>query len=494
MVNNLSLAKSIVLTSSTLKLNGALLYNFDIKYRLSDEEFAFVKYDENKQRFEITISSEMCKRDAKEIAFILIHEQSHPLLKHHSRCKESMDRDIFNIAADHVINNPIKKDIESGFIKGLRIPEDAVIIESIKDENMSMEEVYAYLKQYATISTQSYSVKVDEDSSESSNNSSESDNDESETDDNESEENNNKSETDNKESKEDNKEQYENGSGRTITLEKIHIELPDGQEFNIIKDIQDSNSLSEEEKNAEKGLGDNARRLLNSSVFKNQDKQKGFGSGNFLEMIEEELKVEIPWEELLENVIKANVTEISDNKTWSRVNKRMYNYGMILPHYDNEETFDTMFIVIDTSGSVSSTELSKFKTIVKESMYHFKRIVKIDHDSNITNVEKFEINSIDGLFEEGSSLGFYGRGGTSHKEVYELLENIYKGIPTKYDQVIENLEPSMVLILTDFMSDIEAYHHICEWVKEIPYKYVISGIEDLETVPKDIDDNPIYIK
>lgn len=484
MKEKLSIAKSIVLTASSLKLNGALIYSFDIKYIDSDQEFAFVKFNPKQKMYEINISRKMCEeRDAKSLAFILVHEQSHPMLKHHTRCTPTMDHGLFNIAADHVINNPLRIDIDKGIIKGLTLPDDAVIIDSIKEDNMTMEEVYLYLKQHAKVEKQQiqFQINPDSNSSDSSNQDQENNQDQNQED-------------DKSEGEEGEENQKEENSENTITLEKLVVELPDGQKFELVRDIEPSKSDSEKEaeKEAEKKVSDQARRLLNSDLFKHTDKSKGYGRGNFMEMIEEELKVEISWEELLENVIKTNITEMSDNKTWSRINKRMYHYGMIAPYYEMEETYDTLYVVVDTSGSVSTTELMKFKNIIKESMHHFKKVIKIDHDSSIENISIFEVDGIDNMFET-QPLGFSGRGGTSHLEVYQLIEKVYKEEVDYNDKNLEKIEsynPSLILFMTDLCSDIENYHHEYEWVKEIPYIYI--GTDDSFQV--DNIGKVIYIK
>jgi hypothetical protein len=134
----------------------------------------------------------------------------------------------------------------------------------------------------------------------------------------------------------------------------------------------------------------------------------------------------------------------------------------------------------------------KFKNIIKGSMHHFKKVVKIDHDSSITDITIFEVDNIDSIFDQ--PLGFSGRGGTSHQEVYKLLEDIYTEENNKYTEKLANYTPSLILFMTDFCSDIQSYHHTCEWVKEIPYKYIVSGNMSENIVPNKIDPKPIYIK
>ena len=469
-IDKFNLAKSIILASSTLKLFGFLFYKFAISLNnsahLTALAFKTKNVYQNKDQLNISISKKFIDtlENANELVYIILHEMVHILNKHLSRGFNAAYQILFNIAADHVINSALDADIRSGALKGLKSPNSRVIINSLEGQNLSVEEVYKYLADHATITTEKFTFDPNG-------------SDECQA---------------NGENDEDGSEEGENqGKGKpnkntTIELTKVHVKMDDGQEFTY---YQDFSADGQDVENAEQDIQDDARRILNSPIYETS-KNKGSGSSKMMELIQEAVKVEIPWTELLESVIKTNITEKSDNKSWSRVNKRMYPYNMILPYNDMEETYDTLWIIVDTSGSISSYELKKVVHIVKTSMYHFKRVIKIDHDVQCYDKYKkiYDSTTIDNL-ETDISIEFTGRGGTSHKYVYDYIESIYE--ENSMDSA-EMQVPGLILFITDFESDIQSIHHTYKWPKEIPYKYIITTNSKFPVDPS-IDKNPIWI-
>lgn len=474
----ISLAKAIILTSSSLRLFGCLFYKFEINVVDCEDMTAMAYKYRNDKNIKIAISRQFIDtlKSANEVVYILLHEISHILSNHLSRGLH-LDQAMYNIASDHVINTALDSDVNSQRLKGIGIPKDRILITSLHNQNMSTEEVYHYLMDHAEITTESYEISFDEDASnESGNNEGGQESDKGQP-----QEGNGQSEEGDGEGQ---KQGQGKGPGKIqITGQKIHVKLDDGQEFTTYKDFHADSSDVE---NAEKSIQDDARRLLNSPLFE-AEKKKGSKASNTMELIQEAIRVEIPWDQLLENVIKSNITERSDNKTWARVNKRMYAYNMILPYTDDEEIYDNLLVIVDTSGSVSTYELQKFTHILKAAMIHFKKVIKIDHDYVIYDKHKtvYDSSTIDNLTKD-IRVEYTGRGGTSHSEVYQYIEAVYEGDNT--DIPI----PGLILFLTDFESDIESIHHNFKWVKEIPFKYIISTREKFPVNPE-IDKSPIFI-
>lgn len=513
-MRNYDLGKSLVSVSSNLKLYGCLLYKFDIDVIDNDNITAFVSIDRSNtlimrfgKRFLQT------RKNANEVAFVIIHEISHVLRGDLTR-GVGLRRDIYNIAADHVLNTAIKEDIDSRVITDLDVPQDALFIHSLLGRKLTTEEVYQYLMDHAEISTETISLSGgtksksgnttsppsrsgNQDNTDSTENRedddvSEDDSTNDRTDSDTTDNNHSNTEGDNRDSSDtDDSNDKSSQDDLSLTITKTTIKLPDGQVFTAIQDI-DVNS-GEACEGAQSKLQADARRLLNSSILKN--KLKGDKPGSLLSMIEDSIKVEIPWQDLLEKVIKQNIAERSDNKTWRNINKRMYSYDLILPTTDFDEQVDKLYIVVDTSGSISDSDLMKFFDILKQSMYHFKNIVKIDHDTRIDNIQLFTSDSfsLDAL----RTIGFGGRGGTSHRNVYDYIEAVVTGNDTSSTFNGQNpdteSEPGLVIFLTDFCSDIESIHSNYTWVKDIPYKYILSGVTS-SNIPAHIDDSPIIVK
>lgn len=459
-----SLAKSVILAASSLRLYSFMFFKLNISL-VHAKELTAVAYRSKQNKLCIAISREFIEtlNSANELVYIIIHEITHILCNHLSRGLHH-EHEIYNIAADHVINSNLDFDVYNQRLRGLSSPDSRVIIKSLSGKNLSTEEVYAYLMDHATITHETYDLQLSDDPQDQQGDQNGDQNGDQQSDQGKS------------------KESKSNKDYGSITGTKIHVKMDDGQEFTVYKDfIADSKAVEE----LEKELQDDARRIMNSPLFE-AEKKKGNKSSNTIEMIQEAIKVNIPWDQLLEHVIKTNITELSENKTWSRVNKRMYPYNMVLPYNDLEETYDTLMVIVDTSGSVSTYDLQKVVDIIKTAMYHFKKVIKIDHDVAIYTDDKkvYDNTSIDNFIKD-INMEFVGRGGTSHKFVYDYIEEIYKG------DVPDIVVPGLILLITDFCSDIQAIHHNYEWVKEIPYKYIISG--GRLQISEDIDKSPIFI-
>lgn len=478
-------AKAVILAASELKLFGCLIYKFNIILQSGDFTAMVTiplnnigdngQSDLRNNQLSLIVSTEfIATKSITDLVYIIIHEITHVLNNHLSR-GVTLDKEFYNLATDHVINTAIDNDIDNRTLKGVSKPSDRIVINVLKDKNLTAEEVYEYLIAHATKSTQSFTIGDDNnDNSNSDGNNDGSNNDEGN-------EPNSKADSDSK-SEESNKDKVK------FEVTKTEIKLDDGQKFTFYSDFNANNGNATDTNQLEKELQADVRRLLNSPLF-NDDKRKGSKSGQLLELIKESIKVDIPWEDLLEHVIKTSITEISDNRSWKRVNKRMYNYNMILPSNELDETYDSLYIFVDTSGSVSSVELRKFVHIIRASMYHFKKVVKLDHDTILYTKHKIEYDaSTINKLESDLSVEFTGRGGTSHREVYEFIEDLYIN---HYDEF-----PGLIILLTDFESDIESLHRSGKFTflkdKDVSLKYIITSSRKFDIDPN-IDPSPIFI-
>lgn len=463
-IDKFNLAKSIILASTSLRLFGCLFYKFNITLNDStNPEFTAIafatKNQNNKLTFNISISKLFVNslKNANELVYVILHEIIHILNKHGSRGATASSGELFNIAADHVINTSLDSDIKNGSLKGLKSPDSRIIITALINKNLSTEEVYSYLMDHATITKHKFQINTNPN-------------------------NNDQSSQDGNQPSSQNDDQ----SSNTIEITKVHVKMDDGQEFVFYQDLSMNGQEIETEEN---NIQDDARRILNSPIFESERK-KGTNSSKTMELIEEAIKVEIPWDQLLESVIKTNITERSENKSWYRVNKRMYPYNMILPYNDVEETYETLWVFIDTSGSITTYELKKAVYIIKASMYHFKRVIKIDHDVRCYDEFKhvYDNSTIDN-FQNDIKVAFTGRGGTSHKYVYDYIEQAFE------DSITNDPElqiPGLILFITDYESDIESIHNKYKWPKEIPYKYIITSNKKFDVSPE-VDKNPVWI-
>ena len=129
-------------------------------------------------------------------------------------------------------------------------------------------------------------------------------------------------------------------------------------------------------------------------------------------MIQEALQPKLPWREILARFITENAR---NDYTWKQPNKRYLYSGLYLPGL-NVPTLGTIAVIIDTSGSVSQRELSKFATELHSilSTYPGTEIKVIYVDSKVANVETIDIYDF--------QLHAKGGGGTDFKPGFEYVE------------------------------------------------------------------------
>jgi len=187
-----------------------------------------------------------------------------------------------------------------------------------------------------------------------------------------------------------------------------------------------------------------------------EELSRGLNSGSFIEEILNLYKIRYEWNKILRDSILFSKTGQSNRKTWSEKNIFMRNFKVPGKKYKREKR-DTLLIFIDTSGSISDEDLKTFCSVINDVRKYFDKIVLVQHDYNIKDVQEFDCNR---KFE---TFKIHGRGGTSHKECFEFIEKNRQ----KY-----NL--SYIVFLTDFESDIESFYPTCEDMKYIPHIFILN--------------------
>jgi len=188
--------------------------------------------------------------------------------------------------------------------------------------------------------------------------------------------------------------------------------------------------------------------------------------------LDELLKVEIPWETLVEKSIKTNIIMKPDDRSWRSLNKFFMPHRLNLPGTSLTQELEgtgTLIVGCDSSASISHKDLKKFSGIIETSMIHFKTIHLIVHDTIIHQRKMFDKDTIHEFYRFISDEGYRGRGGTSHKYLFEEVQTEY------WEKNKDDL--SMVISLTDGYSDIESYYQNpkFEWIKNnIPLVFIIT--------------------
>jgi predicted metal-dependent peptidase len=210
-------------------------------------------------------------------------------------------------------------------------------------------------------------------------------------------------------------------------------------------------------------------------------KSRGSLPGGLVTYLDKILKVEIPWEELVERSIKTNIIMKPDDRGWKNLNKMYVPHKIHLPGYMMTEDLEgtgTLIIGVDTSGSISDKNLKKFASVIERSMRYFKTIKVITHDVSIHQRQEFNQDNIHKFYEFISNTGFKGRGGTSHKYLFDEIQKKY--------WEIDKDDLSMVISLTDAGSDIQNIYKNYNWIQnKLPLVFILTKGTAVSNLDKD---------
>jgi len=488
-----------IMNCKQIKLFGALIYKFRTRVIDDDNLTAFVYF--NGKEPNIVFGKALVNRHSvNQMVFVMLHEMLHFINNHHRRGM-TYDRVVANMAADHVVNEVLLKDLgeveveqddgstrrTSNMIgevcKPCDDPKPFFVEELLGKKNMTYESVYEWLMknkvQYVQVSQKCGSCGGSGE----------------------------KSQGDGDEQQQGGKPQQGEGEGQGEdgecpncggsgdcqgnndgkTTYTVKIKDQPDQEFTPdIDDGKNNDDSTDEQNDASKGKSDELKEDLRSLINASKDSEltRGMEGGNLLSYIEELTKVVIPWDELLEIAIKNHVIPSMENRSWKNPMKRMRSHGMTLPGLGTDTTASKMVVVIDTSGSVGDDDLGKFLSICKDSLIHFDEIIVLQHDHGIKKITIVTKENMETGLDDVAH--FAGRGGTSHTEVFQYIE---KEIWREDDDV------GLVIMLTDYYSDVEENWKSGEynWVDEYPVKIVLNHSQ-VNMVSSFVDKFPIVIE
>lgn len=471
-------AVSLLLAAMELRIFGVIFYHFkslfteipkDVPAKYRDIFTAHVSIQDGRPVMQMYES--MVKKMSKgEILFVLLHEVTHVLGGHLHRLNRANPH-IANLAMDHVINIALIKDIKAGILKHPKTPEFIFYIKELYDQNMSIEQVYEWLMKHAKI-TKITNFKMDDDDSDAGQSQGQGSGSGGKKgkpqpgkkgkDPGEGEDENNGSGTSEDNTSEGNSEA---GGGGYITIIEIDI---NGRKHTFVEDMrlapngQKSKEISDE-------IQGEARAIADSQL------QKGDRSGAFAELINQMIKVEIPWSTLLEKAILTTIVVSQDSKSWRNINKRYQGgLGITMPGDDTELKYNTMLIARDTSGSIGTNDLRRAADITLQSANHVEKVIICNHDVEVHN---FDILEADEVEISDLTKTFEGRGGTSHEPVFTKIQELINEGET---------EISLAVFITDFYSDVEQIWNEAKfpWIKDIPCIWILNNNQCLETAKK----------
>jgi predicted metal-dependent peptidase len=197
-----------------------------------------------------------------------------------------------------------------------------------------------------------------------------------------------------------------------------------------IMDQTDEQGDPLEGQEAEQALDDHLEDM--AMTLQQATKSQGSAPAGVGRAIKELLHPQQDWRTILRDFLTQ--MDKSDY-TWMRPNKRLLAQGLYLPSLKAEGKLGTLVVGIDTSGSLSVSELSRFRDelmgIVDEM--EFEKIIAIACDSKVQKVVEI-------LPGDTATFPTKGGGGTSFRPVFRYVEE-------------ENIEPDCLIYFTDMMGD-----------------------------------------
>lgn len=438
-----------ILNSNILRLFGCLIYNFDINLINTD---SILWYEEDKIPKNIRdivkdkLTANVTLIDGKpvmnvytsfietknvgELIFVMLHEILH-ILDGHCLRGHSMNPELFGLAADHVINVPLRQDVSKKILKKVSVPKDCFIIEELAKKDRTLEEVYHWLEKHSQTKT----MKIGQANPGGG------------------------------------QGDGQGSEGQPFEIKMLEVDM-DGKKRVMVTDIIPA-SGDNINKAATESIKAEARAVMNNDSIIG----KGDTSGSINGLIKKMIEVKIPWTHLLERAISSKVVPSSDNRNWSRIQKRPYAMGLTLPGFDVDEKPAILILLEDQSGSIKDKDIQKFASVLYQSLSYFDEVRIMRHDTKVHFDKTYESSQVN---PDQIKFSTHGRGGTSHKECFKRIQDSFEN-----DDDI-----SMIIMLTDFASDIERLWNRYNWTKHIPVSVVLN--EDA-TVPKYVDEKPIRI-
>lgn len=414
----LRLAKLQFIIRTELRVFGCILHKFNFQFT-TDKKYSTAAVTIIKKIPTIILNETFIDScNIKQIIFVILHEMMH-VINNHMIASFSIDiNNIFpkiaNIAQDHCLNKMIDADSRNGLKDLVESPNvNYILFKEIITKNWIWEEVYQWLLN----KQETFKISLSED-------------------------------------------------GTKITI--------NGKEYDL--DIIKSDESSSDDSEVAEQISKDLKATIRSVIDNNIGNIKGHTNSELFEYLNKITKIELPWDKILERVITRHVVPSMENRSWKTYNKFLRAYA-ILPSFDTEPVYNTMYAIIDTSGSVESKDLKKFAGVIKNSLTLFKQIRIIQHSYNITFNKLYSSEEI--MQDENLLLSVYGRGGTSHTECFDFIENNYEEDSVEF-----------IIFLTDFESNIERLWPNYEWVNNIPCKFVLN---QNNVVPHHIDNSPILI-
>lgn len=320
---------------------------------------------------------------------VLCHEVAHPMLGHLWRFPSGADQTVWNIAADHAVNNMLKEFGESITAKAFANPfpmPDGPICCDPKYKDMAEEAIYADLIRNQPPGGGEGKRKGPQSVSAVSG---------------------------------------QGPGGQSQPPGQGGGKSPPSGRPGAFGEFIPAQGNTPEQQAAQKQLETDWQATLMQSLA--IAKGRGNVPGSLERFVDELLHPKVPWVDLLRNWLREKA---EDDWNWMKPNQYFNDNEFILPSLDGER-MGTVIFATDTSGSIDAEALAQFQSEKQACLDDMKpsKLIDIYCDSKIQGEQEYRVG-------DEISHKAPGGGGTSFVPVFERLEEL----PEK---------PKLVVYLTD---------------------------------------------
>jgi predicted metal-dependent peptidase len=377
----------------------------------------------------------------ENMMYSILHQLHHMIYGHFER-KQERNEVIWNIACDHMVNKYLKE--LSSHVVQFSLPDNAIYFRDLDGkDDLSTEDIYEYIMGNSNIIDMSMMSLPQPSLEPGEPMDGEGDGD-----------------------GDGEGEGVESESNDGMKSKRFNIKISKSKDIDGMRIIEVADKTTGETQMASHDMdealnnndsvtktGESIRKTA-SSVWNSLDVARGHLPGNLVSRLDELFSVEIPWDIVLEDALLYPV-QVRKRRTWMTPNIYTRRFARLPGKHDRSSDVGKLVCVIDTSASVSDKEMKRFLGIVADSIQYYNGLYMIQHDTDIQKIIDFERKpNLDKLIEECGAI--YGRGGTSHRDVFDRIEEIYEDDATRI---------STVMCFTDYESDVQSIYNDYTWVK-----------------------------
>lgn len=179
----------------------------------------------------------------------------------------------------------------------------------------------------------------------------------------------------------------------------------------------------------------------------------------------------LPWDRLYKNAVYHLAAQSEDETTYTRPHDIFSEEIPEIPGFLEEERLRYLIAGIDTSGSQDDDILKVVIGTLLDVTTYFDRVIVYYHDVDVHKsvyldaTEHTEATILEELRE------LRGRGGTSHKPIFELIQKLSENEDPSMD-----VEISGIIFYTDFISDVSGCIDGYRILKDVPVIWVIDDL------------------